>query len=405
MTTVAGNEIPIDNVDFHLGDPGPVFSRFRREAPVYWYEGGKTWVVLRYDDIRAVSVHPEIFSSVGGLQPGDNLYPERIKVLTSGADSILRVDPPKHTHLRRMVSKVFTPRYVARLESKVVELAEDCFQAFEDTDEPVDFVENVAVPVSMYVIADMLGVARADRAAFRRWSDAMVQTPQTRTPEERVPIVEANAEAMAYFADLAEKRRRDPQDDLMTLLINAEVEGARLSSEDLVMMARTLLVAGNETTRNLMGGTIFELAQHRDQRQKLIDKPELMETAVDEFVRWITPIRTMCRTVTQNSHIGDQPVQEGDYVTLAYCSANRDDEIWPDADTFDVTREPDPMHLAFGFGRHMCLGANLARLEARTVLGGFLQRYPNYEIAEPPVRLRSVMVNGVLRLPVVAGPG
>jgi cytochrome P450 len=270
--------------------------------------------------------------------------------------------------------------------------------------EPVDFVEQVAVPLPLLVIAEMLGVPAADRARFKRWSDAMIAAADLGVAASIASV----QELFGYFLEALAARRRAPRDDLVSALALAEVEGERLADDELLMFCMTLLVAGNETTRNLIAGGARALIDFPAQRRRLVADRTLLPAAVAEMLRWVTPVRAFARTATADTAIRGQRIAAGDYVVLLYASANRDETVWgPEADRFDVGRAPEAGHLAFGIGAHSCLGANLAVLEAEVLFDELLRRFPDIELAtdEPlPVRPSNFIV-GLEHMPVRFTPG
>jgi cytochrome P450 len=253
--------------------------------------------------------------------------------------------------------------------------------------------------VPIYVVAELLGVAKEDRDDFRRWSDVVIAAVEPKSEDERRKDAEQFAEMFAYFHEQAELRRRAPREDLLTLLVQAQVDGAALSSALVETLAKLILSAGNETTRSGIAGSALALAGHPAQRQVLVDSPELIEGAVNEFLRWTTPVRVFCRTATEDVRFGGRLIRQGDFVALSYVSANRDEEAWPDAGRLDVRREVNPMHLSFGHGPHICLGQTLARIEIKVVVEELLTRFPAFELAGDPVEIASTMVHGYDAMP------
>lgn len=409
--------------DFFAGDPYPVYEWLRREHPVYWHEPGQFWVLSKYADVREVSRAPSTFSSLYGTMIGDALrgaaldvdtpYPtdwgmpaaaSLRRVHTSAymppdSESLVGSDPPRHTQLRRLINRVFTPRVVAELEPRVRDLT---VAALDDIDpgSTVDFVDALAAPVPTYVIAELLGVAKEDRDDFRRWSDAIIASGDEIDADALAAIASDQAELAEYFTAEYEQRRRSPRDDLLSRLATSELDGEPISAPNLLNFAMTLLAAGNETTRNLLSGAARALDEHRDQRTALLEQPGLLETVSDEFLRWVTPVTHFARTAMADTEIAGRAIAKGDYVVMLYASANRDEDVWERADRLDVTRGTDPMHLAFGFGEHLCLGASLARLEIRVVFEELLTRFPRYEVSGPVERVRSTLINGVASMPV-----
>jgi cytochrome P450 len=272
--------------------------------------------------------------------------------------------------------------------------------AVEPTAE-IDFVSELAAPFPLTVIAELLGIDEADRENFRRWSDAAIESPDL-PPDE---TASALGELSAFIVDHIRRKRAQPGNDLVSLLVASEVGGCPLSREELFMFLLTLLVAGNETTRTLLSGSALVLDEHAEQRAALAADPSLLPGAVEECLRWVTPVHAFCRTATQDAVVAGRAVREGDYLCMLYASANRDERIFgEDASVFDIERPVNPVHLAFGFGEHVCLGASLARLEARVFVEELLARYPRYAVTGSAERVLSTTVAGIRSLPVVLAP-
>jgi cytochrome P450 len=323
------------------------------------------------------------------------------EAMSSTAPNIIRMDPPTHNIHRKLVMESFTPRRVAAMEPLVRAIARRSLDAIEPS-EPVDFIEAVAVPMPMFVIANMLGVPEADYVKFRTWSDAIVEAGGgVITPETGAAV----GELVSYIAGVAAERRKDPQDDLISLLIAAEVDGAKLTEAELGMFCLTLLVAGNETTRNLVAGGSLALMRNPDQREALLADPSLLPHAIEEMLRYVTPVRNFARRATQDTELRGQKIRKDDYLVLFYSAANRDEAVFgPDADAFDIRRESAHRHVAFGFGEHLCLGASLARLEGRVMFEELLARWPRFALAGDPVPLPSNLMNGFVHMPVALEP-
>ena len=390
---VTPSALVLDDPDFYLADPHAAFRWMRERAPVYRCERARLWAISKHADIMRVSRNPEIFCSARGILINDGLRGETPMEVPP---SIIYMDPPQHNRYRKLVSRAFTPGMVAGLEGRTRAIARESLDAIR-SGETHDFVETVAVPLPMLVIAEMLGVAAEDRGTFKRWSDAIIAAADTGTSPESMQHV---GELFAYFyAKLGERRGR-----LLSALAAAEVDGERLADEELLMFCMTLLVAGNETTRNLISGGAKALMEFPDQRRALVENPDRLPGAVEEMLRWVTPIRSFARTATRDTEIRGQRIAAGDYVLLLYASGNRDEEVFgPTADVFDVARPAEPMHVAFGFGEHFCLGASLARLEARVLFAELLGRFPDFSLAGEIVPLRSTLMNGLVRMPVTFG--
>lgn len=380
--------------DFYLRpDYHEVLATIRAEDPVHRVGGGLV-MIARYEDIREVSRDPGRFCSSGGALVND---PIRMGRHQDGAPSVLFLDPPEHAKHRGLVIRKFTPRAVSQMKGTIRQIAGGVFDRVGHPAEPIDVVANLTAPFPLLVIADLLGIPNAEREDFRRWSDATIEAPD-RPLEESLG---AMAELHAFLSAHIKARQGEPADDLVSLVAQAEIDGRRLEADEIFIWLLTLLVAGNETTRSLLSGAMVALAEHPDQRAALAAEPSGIVTAVEECLRWVTPIQTFCRTVVGDTTVGGVPVAEGDYLVLLYASGNRDEEAFGrTAGSFDVTRPVNPAHLAFGFGEHHCLGAALARLEAGVFLEELLRRFPNYQVAGPPTRVPSTLVAGVRSLSV-----
>lgn len=397
-----GLDFALDDPAFYLHDPYAAYRQLREHAPVYRCESGDFWALSKHADILHVSRNPALFrSGAGVLVKNDPLRMQNLADRTvpseAKAPSIIFMDPPEHNRYRRLVTHAFTPRRVAALEPLMRGIVRESLEGIRPG-EPVDFVDRVSVPLPLLVIAEMLGVPASGRDDFRRWSDAVIEAAEV----NEATLLHSIGEFFAYLQERIDERRKRPGDDLISVLIRAEVDGDRLAEGDILLFCQTLLVAGNETTRNLISGGALALLEQPEQKQKLIDDPSLISGAVEEMLRWVTPVKSFARTAVRDCEIRGQRIAAGDYLVMLYASGNRDEEVWgPTAGQFDVTRSTDVTHLAFGFGQHMCLGANLARLEARVLFEELLARCPSFELAGEVERLRSTLINGVVRMPVV----
>lgn len=388
-----------DSAAFFLGDPHAAFRRLRREDPLPWHPGGGgAWCVLKHADIMEVSRDPARFTSTRGVQLG--MKAEDARPL-GVPPTILEMDPPIHNMHRKLVMGAFTPRAAAEQETMIRAITREVMASIEP-DAVTDLVDALAVPVPMYVIAEMLGVPRSDRPRFKAWSDAMIEAGGGR----RTAVTDAMVgEMLGYFHGVLTERRRAPKDDLVSTLARAEIDGAALGDPEILMFCITLLAAGNETTRNLISGGSLLLTRHPEERRKLVADPTRIPNAIEEMLRWWTPVQSFIRTATRKTELRGKRIAEGDVLLLLYASANRDEEIWgDDADRFDVGRDHRrARHLAFGFGEHLCLGASIARLEARVVFEELLARFPDFALAGEPEMLESRLMHGVEHLPVRFG--
>ncbi|NIH97286.1 cytochrome P450 [Mycolicibacterium fluoranthenivorans] len=386
--------IPLHSPDFYAGDPYPAYRELRNSTPVVWNDVTNFWALSKYEDVRFVSGNPHKFSSTKGITIPDPTQPEPVQ-----EGNLIFTDPPRHRQLRKLINSGFTRRQVTLLEPKVREIVKNILDDVEPGRE-YEFAEQIAAPLPTRMIAEMLGAPPEDWEQFRAWSDAAVGTAD---PDIEMDHLSALAELYAYFTNLIADRRSGKvsgQDDLLSILASAEVDGERLSDEDLLNFSFLLLVAGNETTRNLIALGTLTLIEHPDQFALLKSDPTLLPTAIEEMLRYTSPVTHMARRATGDIEIRGQQIKAGDTVVMLYGAANRDEEIFgPTAEEFDITRNPNP-HIAFGAGEHACLGAQLARLEARVMFEVLLGTYPTIELTGDVTRLRATMVPGVKRMPV-----
>jgi cytochrome P450 len=384
---------------WYLGDPDAAFRRLRAEDPLHWYEGGGFWCVTKHADVQQVSQHPRVFSSTRGTQLFEVRHgePDFPAPSSRGAASIIRMDPPHHNRHRKLVIGAFTPGRIAQMEGWIRAIAVESLEVL-DPSGSVEFVDQIAVPMPMFVIAELLGIPREDHATFRRWSDHMVEAGGGNFGPETGQVI---GELVEYVSAVTSKRRRRPCEDLISRLVEAELEGERLSDDEIASFCLTLLVAGNETTRNLVAGGALALMQHPEQRDRLAAKPDLIPEAVEEMLRWVTPVRNFVRCAAEDTELRGKTIRRGDYLALFYSSANRDEEVFgEDAESFDISRASARRHLSFGFGEHLCLGAALARLEGRVLFEELFRRWPRFELAGEPEPLHSCLMNGLVRMPV-----
>jgi cytochrome P450 len=387
---------PRDPAFFLRDDYFDVLARLRAEDPVHRCGPG-FWAVTRYEDIRNLSRDPAHFCSGQGALVND---PLRGSEAPMAARSILHMDPPEHAAFRGLVNRRFTPRAMAGLAESIRKTASTLLDAAETRDE-IDFVATLAAPFPLAVIAELLGIDESDREDFRRWSDAAIESPDLPPDETMAALGELSGFIVGHIAS----KRARPGEDLVSLLVGSEVGGCPLSKEELFMFLLTLLVAGNETTRTLLSGTALVLHEHPAQRAELAADASLVPGGVEECLRWVTPVHAFCRTATEDVVVAGRSIAAGDYLCMLYASGNRDERIFgADAARFDVRRPANPMHVAFGFGEHVCLGASLARLEARIFVEELLGRFPRYEVTGTAERVRSTTVAGMRSLPVVLAP-
>jgi len=367
--------------------------------PVHWSEIDQLFVVTRYDDVSYVSKNQPIFTSEHGVRPSN---PAKIGLIDEGE--------PRHGQIRGMINRGFSPRMVRNLEIAFRDITTEAIDAVADKGE-CDFVEAISVPLPLLLIAEMMGIRREDRERFHHWSDAMIAGDGNMDkPEIMAAAGQAFVEYSTYLKDIIEDRRRNPREDLISILVHAKDEGilgrfdqnarvddltgvdhGNLATDELVMLLTILLVAGNETTRNGISGGMQLLIEHPDQRQRLVDDPSLIPAAVEEIVRMVSPVHSFSRTATQDTEIRGVKIREGQRVLLVYPTANRDPRVFTDPDRFDIDR--NPAHLGFGIGSHFCLGANLARMEMRVAFEELLRRIPDmaYTDGGPVLRPSSLV--------------
>jgi cytochrome P450 len=360
----------------------------RAQAPIYWHPTPGFWALTRHDDVVAVSRDPATYCSSRGVLLSDIERP------VVPRQSIIYIDPPEHAKYRKLVQPAFSPGRLRALEARIGETVDQLLAGIDD-DALTEFVDAFAAPLPLLVIADMLGVPGADRARFKRWSDAIIDAGTQPTAENMAQSVEL----LEYFGHVVAERHRRPADDLISVLVHSEIDGERLEEFDLLMFCMTLLVAGNETTRNLLSHGALALAMYPEQRARLADDPLRMSRAVEEMLRWGSPVASFMRVATRDAELRGTRIHEGDRVLLLYVSANRDAAVFgQDAEEFCVARDAS-RHVAFGFGEHFCLGSQLARMEARIAFTRLLQRFGHWELAGTVERLPSVFIRGIVRLP------
>lgn len=382
-------------------DPYPTLRRLREHAPVHWDDALKRWVLTRDEDVgrvigdRTMSVNPH------KANPGTYMRIfERL-----GDFSMLFQDPPTHTRLRSLVTKAFTPRAVERLTPRIQAVIDELLGAVESA-ERFDVIAAFAGPLPVIVIAEMLGVDPADREDFKRWSEwqAMALNPLL-TPEQRERAIDADAELEAYLQRAIAARRAGPREDLISALIAAEEAGDQLSDREILTMCELLLAAGNVTTTDLIGNGVWLFLSHPGELAKLREDPSLIGNAVEEILRLESPVVQTGRIPMSDVAIGGCPIGRGESVLTFLAAANRDPAVHADPDRFDIARR-DVQHQSFGGGAHYCLGAPLARLEARLAIPALLNRFPRLRLADEPLEWRALPAfRGLVRLPVIVEGG
>jgi cholest-4-en-3-one 26-monooxygenase len=407
---------PLDDLDvigpdtyMREGYPYAAWKRLREESPIHWFDvpgGVGFWAVTRRADVVWISKQPTRFINGPRLaifEKGAPVEGERTFIR-----QLLNMDPPDHAKYRNAASAWFTPRAIQRRFEEVQRIARELLEEMAGDGEvrEGDFVRDLAVPLTLGVLAGMLGVPRADWPKMFEWTNRVAGSSDPEFAQDDsadggqgIPFEQTRNELFGYFAELAEDRRKDPRDDIVSVLASSRVDGAPMPPLELLSYFFLLVVAGNETTRNAASGGLLALIENPGELAKLRANPGLTNSAVEEIVRWTTPVIQFCRTAVEDLELHGKQIRKGDAFCLFYPSANRDEEAFDEADAFRVDRRPNP-HLGFGIGEHFCLGANLARLELRVIFSELAQRLDEVELAGPFERMRSSFLGGVKRMPI-----
>jgi cytochrome P450 family 142 subfamily A polypeptide 1 len=395
--TTAPDHLGIDLLSgaFYGREPHDAYAWMRAHAPVYYDEPNDLWAAASYAAVKAASVDTESFSNAQGIRPKLPKLPMMIDF-----------DAPEHVRRRRLVSEGFTPKRVRAMEEK---LQRDCDAIIDRVCEQgrCDFVRDIAAPLPIFVIGDMLGVAPEDRDDLLRWSDDMLKSQGS--PDDAV--WEAATTAFVEYTDyinpvFEDRRRRGSRDDLVGVLCHAEIDGDSLDDDSLIHETLLILIGGDETTRHVISGGFEELLAHPEQLARLAADRELMPGAVEEMLRWVSPIKNMARTATRDVELDGAHIGAGQELILLYPSANRDEAVFEHADQFDITRPPNP-HLAVGFGAHFCLGNQLARLELKVMIDRLLTRLPDLRLTvgrHELARREANFISGIEEMPVAFTP-
>jgi cholest-4-en-3-one 26-monooxygenase len=401
MTTMTLEDVNLaDPGNFVAAVPHPMFEVLRREAPVWFHPGSDEvegfWCIVKYADLVELSRdYPHASSALGGITLNDMGEDE----LELQRQMMLMMDPPKHTKLRLLVNKGFTPRMIGRLEQHIRDVTRSIVDGVAGRGE-CDFVVEVAAELPLQVIVEMMGVPDEDRHKIFEWSNRLIGSEDPEYNVSRDEAIDAGTEMFMYSTELAATKRANPGDDIISTLLQAEVEGNRLTDTEFNLFFQLLSVAGNETTRNLISNGMNFLFEHPDQRAKLVADRSLLPGAIDEMLRYASPVMYMRRTAPEDFELRGQTIRAGDKMALWYISANRDEDVFDDPNTFDITRSPNEYVAFGGGGPHFCLGANLAKLEIRVMFEELLDRLPDIELAGDVQRLRSNFINGIKHMPV-----
>src|SRR5262245_4384233 len=375
------------------GVPHARYAALRRSAPVCWQEAPEargSWAILKHADVQYVSKTPRLFSAeVKGMQLVD--YTDQLPTLLS-------LDPPRHTEIRRRVLHAFAPRVVRELERRMREVVRATFRGVAPR-ESCDFVQDVVRPLPLAIVCDLLGIPEADRARVGAWADLLAGAADPQIARDEKTGTQGALEFGTYAFELAQKHAGGAGDDLLHVLRNAELAGEQVDLPTFCGLFVQIAIAGNETARSTLVGGMLELIRRPDVYPALEHDAKRIPAAVEEMLRWLSPVHYFRRTALADCEIRGQKVAAGDRVVMMYASANRDEEVFVEPDRFDVRRDPNP-HVAFGFGEHFCLGAALGRLEARVFLEEFFRSFAGIELAGEPVRLRSMDLHAWKRMPV-----
>ncbi|GGQ02095.1 cytochrome P450 [Streptosporangium pseudovulgare] len=382
------------------GAPHDRFAWLRANDPVHRHAGGGLgwpdfWAVTRHADVVQVSRRPDLFSSSRKLALFEEMPEEQREFQRM---MMLNQDPPEHTRRRSLVNRGFTPRVIGALEQHIRDICHDLVDEARGRSS-IDFVRDIAAPLPLYVICELLGAPVEDRDKLFTWSNQMIGAEDPDYAADPTEGRDAAAEVYAYANRLAAERREEPRDDIITKLLRPDDNGEVLDENEFDLFVLLLVVAGNETTRNAASGGMLGFFEHPEQWRRLVADRALAGTAADEIVRWVSPVNLFRRTATADTVIGEQEVKEGDKVVVFYTSANRDEDVFADPGVFDIGRTPNP-HIGFGGGgAHFCLGNHLAKLELRVLFEVLAERLPNLAQAGPARRLRSNFINGIKELP------
>jgi cytochrome P450 len=373
-------------------NPYPLFDRLRSSSPVLHDPSSDLWMIFDYDGVKRMLSDPEVFSS------------------QHGPKWLVFSDPPRHTKLRALIMRAFTPRVIANLEPRIRELSRALLDQTIERGE-MDLAADFSVPLPMMVIAEMLGIPLADRPRFQRWSDVILNMSYTigggaGAAEAATEFAAVTTEMNVYLSDQLAVRRLAPKDDLLTRLVEAQVDGERLTQEEILGFFQLLLVGGQETTTNLINNAFLCFVENPDQLARLQTAPDLLPSAIEEVLRYRSPLQWIYRLTKCDALVHGQTIPAGELVLTMVGSANRDPQQFQDPGRFDITRDPNP-HLAFGHGIHFCLGAPLSRLEARIALTDLLERVKEWRLAsdEPWEPRKALHVHGPVRLPIRFEPG
>ena len=389
------------------GYPHHIWSRLRAEDPVHWWDdtaGLPFWAITKHADIMEISKRPDVFISAPRITI-QHEPEQRDEMEALFPPTLIQMDGEQHTVFRKMISSRFTPRALKKIDGDIEAIGKEIVDALgaDDLEGECDFVEKVSAPLPIAVIGWLLGVPKPDWPLLFDWTNRVIgagdEEFQTAEGDPRETARTAMTELFTYFAKTVEEKKKNPADDLISLFNTLEYQGKKLELMDVLAWCLIIVVAGNETTRNGTSGGMLAFVEHQDQMRKVQQDLTLLKPAVEECVRWSTPIIHFARTATRDYEIRGKKIEEGQSVALFYPSANRDEDVFEDPFTFRVDRNPN-RHLGFGIGEHFCAGSHVARLEMAVAYKHLLPRIEEVELAGPVSRLRSTLVGGVKHLPI-----
>ena len=399
MATITGiSEARFDDPGFYLGDPNATFRQLRETDPLHWYEEGKFWVVTKYDDIKTISARPEKFTSERIAIMMDLIaHRQGVDPQGFGSRGIMFMDPPEHRAHRKAIGVRFTPAAVAKMEDRVKQVVA---QAFDDLpDGEFDWIEHIAEPIPVYIFSYFLGVPESDWSKVASWATTIAKAGSGLASDEDYQVI--FDQIAPYLLGLAAERAESPRDDILTMLTQVRIDDEPFNEVQIMVYAMTLLAAGSETTQSLLAGLIECLDLHPAQADALFADSSLSDNTVEETLRWWTPVMSMARQAAHDVEVRGKKVLEGQGLLMAYASANRDVDHWgPTAEDFDITRSDAAGHVGFGVGEHFCMGAALARREARFVLAEVLRRAKGVHVTGQRIKRESSLVNTFDRLDV-----
>lgn len=419
--SISPNDIDLTDPEiFETNQAHEIFRMLRREAPVHWNPENEVmrgfWNITKYADVVEISRNPELWISSRGITQMEPVIKNPMDEAMQGFGKMLiTTDPPRHVRLRRLVNKGFTPRAVGAMEIHIRDIVTRILDDIEKKP-GVDFVTEVAALLPLAVICEMMGCPRSDwnlmfdltnkvlGGGDPEYQTDVLEAERGSVEAARQTITSGSMQMFQYWANFIQDHRKDWKDDLIGLLIEAELDGDKLTDEDILWFAFLLIVAGNETTRNAISGGMLAFHENPVEKQKVLDNPALLSsTAVEEIVRWQSPVAHMARVASRDTELRGQQIKEGQRVVMWYGSVNRDEDVFVDPYKFDVTRMPND-HLAFGIGEHFCLGAGFARLELRVMFEELFRRFPDIHVDGDVQRLRSTFIGGIKHLPVTYTP-